>query len=227
MFTTAFPNPHPLLQPSYLCLYIDHSERGWPRLRSSIRDTPCKGEQAPSQICDPHPLSQPRYLHVNGGLSISPGFFEGRASSLFMLASSVHNPPELSGTSSPPPVVGRPRYHFDRPQSLIKLERALKRLEAPLPEKPNAIAIGPHNDNLSGPDSSSEHDRVLLSCPQRPSLLRHMEGIDEPQSSRIFPLRSLVVFVDARSQEGDDVGWPFKLMLKNMGARVCSWAPPV
>lgn len=118
-------------------------------------------------------------------------------------------------------VVEKPRHRFNRPQSLIKLEKALERLNAPLPERPNTVTIGPPHDNdLPELESSSNTDQISLGRPRWPSLPGPMEGLDKSQL-HVLPLHSLVVFVDVRSQEGDNMSWPFVLMLRDMGAKVC------
>ena len=118
-------------------------------------------------------------------------------------------------------VIEKPRRRFNRPQSLIKLEKALERLNAPLPERPNTVTIGPpHDNNLPELDSGSNTDQISLGRPRWPSLPGPMEGLGKSQLY-ILPLRPLVVFVDVRSHEGDNMSQPFALILRDMGAKVC------
>jgi len=98
--------------------------------------------------------------------------------------------PQSSPGPPIPPVPVKPRY---RPQSLIKLEKALERLDTPLPKWPKALL--PYNGN---PPQVEPDPGTTLNNPFRWPLPRHMSDSE----ANSLPLRDLVVFVDVRNNDG-------------------------
>ena len=106
------------------------------------------------------------------------------------------------------PNLVKPHY---RPQSLINLEKALERLNAPLPERPNTLPPYVGNPPHVEPDLGT-----ALNNPFRWPLPRHVSDSE----AKSLPLRDLVVFVDVRNDDGDFVGYWFVGVLQDLGAKV-------
>ena len=117
--------------------------------------------------------------------------------------SSPDSPASLIG-----PILTKPHCH---PQSLINLKKALERLDAPLPKRPNILPSYNGAPSHVEPDSGS-----TLNNPFRwPSPRRVSES-----EANSLPLRDLVVFVDVRNDDGDFVGYWFVEVLQDLGAKV-------
>jgi hypothetical protein len=96
-------------------------------------------------------------------------------------------------------------------QSLVRLTKALERLNAPVPQRSSTHL---HHKELQ----FAEHhaSAPIIPNPFRWPSPRHLSDLE----ARSLPLRDLVIFVDNQNEDGDIIGYWFVEVLQDLGAEV-------